>query len=252
MGDISSSPAIRGPSKIESQPGSVEKDLGGLACPRTKSPPNAGPGYRKEEFGQGMPRTHRLATDGVERRENRMNMEYPTMEVPHSSRFGIDTEPFHRHQSLPYQEKRNPGDRHPHANLGPPTNQSAQVPQSGPMPTNIGHRRSYGDPWQQPTSLPGKPNHPPEAHGASPSLPYRFEGSGYPPPPPSHSVSRDIQGRNQNSRDPSQSPLPPRKRMTPPEHNHGGPQHHNQLPLKKQSFEASGMHQDSYERSKGK
>ena len=251
MGDITS-PAIRGPPKVESQSGSVEKDLGGLACPRTKSPPSVAPGYRKDEFSQGLPRAHRLPADGIERRQNQMSMDYPTMEVPHSSRFGIDAEQFHHHPSLPYHEKRNTGDRHPHSSLGAQSNQSAQLSQPGPIPTHVGPRRSYGDPWQQPNNLAGKSNHPPEAHSGSSSLPYRFDGSGYPPPPPSHSSNRDVQGRTQNSRDPSQSPLPPRKRMTPPEHNHGGPQHHTQLPLKKQSFEASGMHQDSYERSKGK
>ena len=247
MGDIAP-PAIRGQPKMESQSGPVEKDLGGLACPRTKSPPGVGPGYRKEEFNHGAPRAHRMTTDGMERRD----MEYPTMEVPHSSRFGIDVDQFNHHQSLQYQEKHGALDRRPHPNAGPPANSSPQVPQAGPIPSHIGHRRSYGDPWQQPNSLSGKSNFPPEAHSASPSIPYRFEDRGCPPPPPSHSTSRDIPGRTQNPRDPSQSPLPPRKRMTPPEHGQSGAPHHAQLPLKKQSFEASGVHQDSYERAKGK
>ena len=40
--------------------------------------------------------------------------------------------------------------------------------------------------------------------------------------------------------------------MTPPEHGQSVALHHAQLPLKKQSFEASGVPQDSYERAKGK
>ena len=252
MGDLTPSPVVRGQPKIELQSGSVEKDLGGLACPRTKSPPGVGQGYRKEEFSHAAPRGHRLTTDGIEKRETPMNMEYPTMEVPHSSRFGVEADQFHHHQSLAYHEKRNTVERYTHPNVGPPTNQAAPLAQAGSLPSHIGHRKSYGDPWHQQNSLSGKSNHPPDAHSGPPSLPYRFDGSNYPPPPPSHSSCRDMPGRTQNPRDPSQSPLPPRKRMTPPEQGHSGSQHHAQLPLKKQSFEGTGMHQDSYERARGK
>ena len=40
MGEPTSAPPMRGQQKIELPPGPAEKDLCGLGCPRTKSPPH--------------------------------------------------------------------------------------------------------------------------------------------------------------------------------------------------------------------
>ena len=250
MGETTSAPQIRGQPKIQLPPGPVEKDLGGLACPRTKSPPSGGgTAFRRDEAMP--PRGSRLNADGTERRENQMSMDYPTMEIPQSSRFSSEVPPFNQHQSSSYLDKRNIIERHPQATAGASSHPSTSQP-AGPPPSHMGHRKSYGDPWQQHTSASAKTTHPPEAHNASPSLPYRFDGAAYPPPPPSHSVGRELSGRSQDPRDPVQSPLPPRKRMTPPQHSHPNLQHHAQLPLKKQALEGPALHPDAYGRSRGK
>ena len=251
MGEQTSAPPMRGQTKVELPPGPAEKDLGGLACPRTKSPPGGGPSYRSDESTHTLQQrgTH-LIKDVSERRENQMSMDYPTMEIPQSSRFGPEASPFHQHQGLPFHEKRNITERHTQPGPGVPPHPSPTSQKSGPLPpSHGGHRKAYGDPWQAHSSVSGKPGHPPEAHSSSPSLPYRFEGSTY--PPPSHSASRDL-GRTQDARDPPQNPLPPRKRMTPPQHNHPNPHHHTQLPLKKQTLDVSGIHPDAFGRARGK
>merc|ERR1719510_2318327 len=49
MGEPTSDSPVRDQSNKQIPPGHVEKDLGGLACPRTKSPPTFGPALRTEE-----------------------------------------------------------------------------------------------------------------------------------------------------------------------------------------------------------
>ena len=252
MGETSAQ-QIQGQPKIEQPPGPGEKDLGGLACPRTKSPPSSGDaGFRRDESGRPIPhRGANLNSDGTERKEYQRFADYPTMELPQPSRFATDAPSYNQHQSSTYLNKRNIIIRHPQGSVGASTHTASPTQPGGEPSSYTGSRKSYGDPWQHHTAIPGKPPHPPEAHGASPSLPCRYDGAAYPPPPPSHSAGRELSGRSQDPRDHTQSPLPPRKRMTPPQHNPIS-QHHAQLPLKKQALGGSGIHPDAYGRPRGK
>ena len=247
MGEPTSESPVRDQSNKQIPPGHVEKDLGGLACPRTKSPPTCGPALRTEEPGSSISqKCTRLNGDGTERR-NQMSINYPTMEIPQSSRFSSEGPPYNQRQSPSYFDKRNM-ERAPQLASGQPSH--GPMSQAGPAPS---HKGPYGDLWQQGqhASALGKTQpHPPEAHSASsvsPNLHYRFDGAPYPPPPVSHSVGR---ASLQDPRDTVQNPLPPRKRMTPPQHSlHPTQGHIPQLPLKKQALEASGIHLDSYGRA---
>ena len=244
MGEPVQGPSVRGQQNIALPPaGPGEKDLGGLACPRTKSPP---PGGSRDEQGLSNRGGPQGVNGDVNHRRNTttMSMDYPTMEVPQSSHFstadGASGPPPSACQSpSSYMDKRNAMDRRLPPTLG-------GVPTGGPR------RGPYNDGWQQQKGHP-----PPEAHSASsvsPSLPYRFDGGSSYPPPPSHSVDRGglLPG---GSHDPMQQGSM-RKRMTSPHPNlhHGPPPqgHMQQLPLKKQSLDTVGVHStDPYGRPRG-